>query len=792
MPLTYYFCVKAYKCTFEIEKIISMLRNTSLFLIIYLCYNTFSYAQTKDRRLGEWQAYLSHGSAIQSVEKNDLIYTITTGGLFSWDITNEETRTFSTVDGLSGTNPVTIHYDESTDQIFIGYADGMIDYFSDDRDIGQLADIKRNTFFTGKRINQFDSDGKRLFVGTEFGLVVYDLTTRLPVFTVTQIGDNPSRLEALSVSVYQDRIWVLLDIAGLYSAPIDFPNLTDPSIWEAEAGRDGLADNIIMTELGSNSLKMFALTDNSVMLKENGKWSVFEPFNELHDHLHVQEEAVSVARIGRTSTIYFSDGRRQDLFFDGNTENILVVGDVIYAPNQFYGLFRWQPGELRNVTPAGPTNNLSIRLAAGNGELYIAPRGYNTAFGPEADASGIYYFSQQTGWKVLNRSNGGLPPDRANSGYARAFYDRATQTAYMGSWGAGMAVLKNGELQTFYDCENSPLSTYDGVCDLTGIGRTRISGIDKDENGNIWMTIAFGQDAVSMLSPEGEWFSAPKRLFPTNVHMLDMVIDDFGAKWIVTQRDGVIVYNDHQTFDNLEDDVVLSLKAAKNQGGLETSETFALAKDQEGFIWVGTAEGVMVFYDVFSNGQGIVVDASPPVFEGRKLLQEEIINTIAVDGGDRKWIGTANGAYLVSKNGDELIHHFTTENSPLLADVVNHIAIDQSTGEVFFATDAGVISFLGDATDGESGCDEVFVYPNPVFTDFTGDIVIQGSGEKSIVKITTVSGLLVRELESQGGTTTWDGRDVYGNQVQSGIYLALIADEFGGYPCIGKFSVIRR
>ncbi|RMG27663.1 MAG: hypothetical protein D6730_06740 [Bacteroidetes bacterium] len=764
--------------------------NSRAMLLLLLCAALGMQAQ-HNRRIGDWRAYLSHRKALTSVEKNGVVYTITTGGMFSWQDAGEEIRTFSTVEGLSGINATSMHLDKATGLIFIGYADGMIDYFSDPAEISQLGDIRRNTFFTQKRIFQFDSDGEQLYVATEFGLVVYSLGTRLPVFTVTQFADNPAREAAVSVSLYNGRVWVLLENGNLLSASKEFPNLSDPFIWQTENGTDGLPPAVRMLELGSNSRALYARTDQTVYVKENGSWRIFEPFNELHDHLSVQEEAVSALRIGRSSTI-FNDGQRIDRFFEGNVEHTLVVGDAFYVANAFNGLDRWQNGELRNITPDGPTNNLSIRVVAGNGEFYIAPKGYNSAFGPDGDASGIYYYSQQSGWKILNRANGGLDPQRVNTGFARGYYDRKSSTAYMGSWGMGLVKLQQGELQAFYDCENSPLSTTDGICDPTNIGKTRISGLDMDDAGNLWMTIAFGQEALAMLTPDGQWFTIPQRLFPSGAHMLDMIIDDFGAKWIINQRNGLLVYNDQQTPDVLEDDVVVSLKAPEGQGNLQNGEVNALAKDQEGFIWVGTSEGVMVFYDAFSPGQGKVVDADPAIFEGRKLLREEIINTIAVDGGDRKWIGTGNGAYLVSRQGDELIHHFTTENSPLLSNTVNHIAIDQQTGEVYFATDAGLISYLSDATEGESGCEEVLVFPNPVFTDFDGLITIRGSSEKATIKITTVSGMLVRELQSQGGTATWDGRDVYGRKVQSGIYLALIADEFGGYPCIGKFAVIRR
>jgi len=128
----------------------------------------------------------------------------------------------------------------------------------------------------------------------------------------------------------------------------------------------------------------------------------------------------------------------------------------------------------------------------------------------------------------------------------------------------------------------------------------------------------------------------------------------------------------------------------------------------------------------------------------------------------------------------------------LLSDRVNLVAVDQATGQVLFSTDKGIIGFQGDATEGQVPCEEVFVYPNPLFTDFDGEVVIRGSARGSRVKIVTVSGKLVREVIANGGTATWDGKDLRGRKVASGIYLALMANDEGENPCIGKFAVIRR
>jgi hypothetical protein len=190
--------------------------------------------------------------------------------------------------------------------------------------------------------------------------------------------------------------------------------------------------------------------------------------------------------------------------------------------------------------------------------------------------------------------------------------------------------------------------------------------------------------------------------------------------------------------------------------------------------------------------KGKVADVRAPIVDGYPLLRTENINAIAVDGGNRKWVGTNNGLFLVSKDGEAILEHYTTDNSPIYSNIIYDIAIDNLTGEIFVATLYGVISLRGTATQAAETCKEVQVFPNPVFTDYQGTIAISGLAAESTVKITTISGLLVREITSEGGTATWDGYDIKGQKVATGIYLALSAQKDGKNTCVGKFAVIQK
>lgn len=779
------------------------MKNTYLFLqILFLCALALhSVAQNNGLQNGRlpasWRTYLSHNDASVSIEAGNLIYSLTSGGMFSYNKLTQEVKTFSTVEGMSDITATTIYQDPGTGIIFIGYENGLIDYFSDPSQFRFLTDIERNTFFTRKRINAFSSDGDDLFVATDFGMVVYDLNTFLPSVTATQFGvNNESRLIVRAVDVFEGRIWVGLENNQLYSAPVDFPNLSDPSIWQLENGLDGLAGGVDVLQLGHNSSGLFARTTSNIWLRQNGSWQILPDFQVNFTTMSVTDDNMSAtAFTGTGIRVLSTDGSFREFFVPRPVLHTLVLGDTLITAGIAVGVEIVLGGEITNITPDGPRNNFVIDMATGDGEIYVAPRGFTGSFGPIFAFDGIFYQSPDSGWNALTIGEGELPPNRVNISFARAFYDVETQDAYLGSWGGGLLRLRNGQVTDLFDCFTGGLSTIEGNCDTTRFGGTRVSGIDKDLFGNVWISLALAREPLMAFTPDGQWIGISASRFPSSLEAINMIIDDLGNKWILARRNGVIVYNDNGTLETTSDDRMVNLRAAPGLGNLPTNEVFSIAKDRDGEIWVGTSEGVTVFFDPFSIGQGVIVDASAPIFNGRFLLENETIFSIAVDGGDRKWFATANGAFLISADGTEQIHHFTEQNSPLISNRVNHVSIDQQTGEVFFGTDKGIISFQGDATEVATGCDDLLVFPNPVFTDFQGDVTIQGipaiSGGAT-VRITTVSGSLVREVEARGGTATWDGLDLRGDKVHSGIYLALTTDQEGEQACVGKFAVIRR
>jgi hypothetical protein len=175
------------------------------------------------------------------------------------------------------------------------------------------------------------------------------------------------------------------------------------------------------------------------------------------------------------------------------------------------------------------------------------------------------------------------------------------------------------------------------------------------------------------------------------------------------------------------------------------------------------------------------------------LLANVDITCIAVDGANRKWIGTSGaGVYLISADNMEQLQHFTTDNSPLLSNDVESIAVNGTTGEVFFGTQQGLCSYMSDATEAaiEMVKDDVYAYPNPVTSAYNGLISVVGLSMNADVKILTTSGQLVAQGRSNGGTFTWDGRDRQGRRVASGVYMVATATSDGKKGVVCKIAVI--
>ena len=370
---------------------------------------------------------------------------------------------------------------------------------------------------------------------------------------------------------------------------------------------------------------------------------------------------------------------------------------------------------------------------------------------------------------------------------------------YAAAWGKGVLEFNNGKLIETYDETN----TDNSLQTMTpGIDHIRIGGLAFDADNNLWVTNTRVDNLLSVKKTDGSWQAFQFLEFSTG-DAGSIIIDSYNQKWIVLKQNtsstigGILVFNDNNTIDDTSDDQAKWLNTVVGSGGLPINTVICLAEDLDGEIWVGTTEGIAVFFSpesVFGgndfDAQQILVDQDG---QFQYLLETEVVTTIAVDGANRKWIGTQKaGVFLMSEDGTEQILHFDENNSPLLSNNITSIAINHKTGEVFFGTDKGIISYKSTATKGSDMFkkEEVYAYPNPVKEGYEGVIAIKGLVTNAVVKITDISGTLIYETIADGGQAIWNGKNFNGKKAHTGVYLVFASNEDGSETIVTKILVI--
>ena len=305
--------------------------------------------------------------------------------------------------------------------------------------------------------------------------------------------------------------------------------------------------------------------------------------------------------------------------------------------------------------------------------------------------------------------------------------------------------------------------------------------MDFDSKNNLWVANSGTEYMLSVKTTANEWFS----FNIGSAFISKLMVDNNNYKWILTRDGEFIVFNDNNTISNPYDDMYKIVGTNTGQGGLPDAAN-CMAIDKNGTVWVGTNDGLAQFYStskIFKQGVNydasrILVPRNDGSGQADYLLSGESVLSICVDDANNLWVGTKNGAFYISNNGLTEYNHFTQDNSPLLSNTVNDIAINKH-GDIFFGTDKGIISLRGRATEGKKTNSDVVVYPNPVRQGYSGLVGIKNLVTNSLVKITTVDGAFVTHLYSEGGQAVWDCTTINGDKVAPGVYLIFVSDESG-------------
>jgi hypothetical protein len=755
-------------------------------LLPWFLASLFPFAPSQAQFLqGQWRDHLSFHSAHRIAEAGELIYCAAEAGMISYNRVSEEINKHTKVSGLTDVRISTIAFDNSNKKLMIAYLNGNIDLLDEAGAITNIPDIFRKTITGTKSINNIYFHGGMAYLACGFGIVAFDMN-RNEIRETYLFGENATPIVVNDVTVINNSIYAATE-SGIYIASLDSPNLVDFQYWKRLTFIPQQQGEYMQAE-NHNGILLASYTDDlsledkiiTIGPDEYSEWP--EDYNSIVYDISSTNEHLCISSRDRAQIYDPSGNIIMDFITYGLRQTFVDASNNVFSANEGVGLL-WHTGSLspKYLVVNGPRYNEASKVSTKGNHVWVSSGGPDRLFYHGA----AYYFSENR-WTSFLQSD---MPEKQIIGntYKFAIDPRDYTHVYAGTHYYGVIEFLNKEAIAVYDHKNTPV--FSNIEDRISV---RISGLDFDRDNNLWMILDLTPQSLFKLSPGGEWEnpSVKSGLLTTGeTQYSDLLLTSDNTIWISTLTKGIIVLRDDGSGNFQERSF-----AVKNQDGNTLSRTYCMREDNEGNIWVGTNAGPIIYYspgNIFSLNDISGVQFKIPRNDGTGgadyLLGSDVILDIAVDGGNRKWIGTENsGVFLISDDGRETLLNFRQENSKLLSNTVTGIGINEIDGEVFFATGNGLVSYKGTATKGFATYTDVYVYPNPVRPDYNGIITITGLVENSIVKITDLSGNLIWETTSLGGQAIWDGKNFTGGRVASGIYLVMLAVPDGSQSHITK------
>ena len=736
-----------------------------------------------------WREHLPYQGSIDVTASSNKIYAATEYSLFSIDRQTDEVTRLSKVSGLSETGISAIEFDALSNKLYIAYSNSNIDII-DNAGIHNVPELKRKVVTGDKSIYDIYADNQLSYLSTGLGIIVID-AGKYEIKDSWFIGENGGPVKVNMFTIANGKYYAATE-EGLKTAPVN-GNPSNFTSWVNLSGTNGLSATSAKAVVNFNNA--IIVLQNDTLFKQNA--SGFQPFFSNGgpiNSVNISGDKLLICQISQAG-----DSRITVINSNGNIQNELKQENVIASPQHaisvnneywvadlFGGLSRWADGKVAEIYKLNSPDNIALgQLTVANGIFYASAGAVNDSWNYQYNPNGVYELKEGY-WTSYNKyHNPALEPVLDIIAIAPDVRDG---TLWEGSFGGGLIHLGTNNNITIYK-QNSPLEAMPG-----DPGSYRVSGLAFDQEHNLWISNFGANHPLHVLKNDGTWqsFTVP---FNLNLNAVaKIVIDDASQKWIQAPLgNGLLLFNDNGTPGNISDDKWKLYTNGIGSGNLPANEVTALAKDKNGFIWVGTTNGIGVIQcpsEVFNAGCEAIW---PVIKEGsfaNYLFKGEVVKSIAVDGANRKWIATSSGAWLVNDEGDHVLQHFTAENSFLLSNNVLEIAIDGKTGEVYFATDKGICSYRGDATEASADQGNILVFPNPVPPGYNGQIAIKGLPENSIVKITELNGRLVYQTRSLGGQAIWNGRDYKGRKAASGIYIVIASDDLQQQKAVTRIVFI--
>ena len=626
--------------------------------------------------VGKWHDHLSYSSTNKVLQANNQIWCSANGGLFYYDMDDMTVNRVNKTTGLTDVGISTFNYDDLTKTTVIAYTNSNIDLLKQGKTVN-ISDIKRSNIGGNKNINAISFFNRHAYLACGFGIVVIDLS-REEIKETYYLGDNGTALNVNDV-IFTDSLIVAATDYGLMWASKFNTNLHLPQSWTNDTLSLLAGQRIVHLATDShNALLALSLNpDSDTSLYNEVSPFVFAPLLSgtitnfhccnsntivcLDNHLRIYDGSYNVV-----SDIYSAD------WLDMGANDAIIASDgMLWMAHRWASLAMTSPydtSSAHSFSPGGPWSDDLFRITSFDSSLFVSPGGHTTTFSNSGIAANVYTL-QRGQWRTLQDPDGLLNP--LSDILDVAVNPRNTKTQLAASWGGGIVEITGNKVTNVFTEVNTDgvLSPY-SEGDFTSL---RTGSITYDIQGNAWITNSKKPDALAVKRANGSWQSFDTRNMVGNSdinHILWDSIGDLKIFWGNANRIYIHDGNDKMAFIN-----------PNNGSRLQTSSVNCLVQDQGGNLWLGTNKGIKVIYNLSSafqnggNGEMAPIACNNIIFNANGiteyLMAYESVTCIAVDGANRKWVGTASGGlYLISANGLEEIQHFTSANSPLFSDKI--------------------------------------------------------------------------------------------------------------------------
>jgi hypothetical protein len=758
-------------------------------ILLYLLLESIS-GFTQNMAIGEWRIAVPYSNVRSLTDGKDFVYAAANVFYFGYHKTENYPATYDKVNGLSDVDVSIVAYHSGLDVLLVAYENTNIDLVYENK-IVNISDIKRASLTGKKTINSVYFSNNLAYLSCGFGIIVLNLEKE-EIQATYYIGNNGTQTEVFATTIHNNQLFAATAI-GLQKVDLNVSNPANYLFWQNTLPFPSSDVEVFNDEV-------YAVSRDTLFAENGSNWNAI--------HSDTSFNIFNIRTSGNQLLLCETDtsiNNSRVLGFNGTTfSNVIPAGSgygqivdalfindsVMYVADLYSGLFRVINGTRESLIPNGPGSGNIARIA-------IKDKTVMFTNGTVADAFVVPVVSQANSgwWYNLNQYNvNGLEPF---SSLIPVVFNASGSKYYLGSYNKGIVEMDAGGYVTdTFTIYNTTMETTVGDA-----SRCKVAGIAFDEQGNMWATNFGANKFLAVRKTDGTWQSFRPVSVSSASTVTDIIVDDYGQKWMLSTgsgSDGIVVFSEGQDFTVTTDDVGKVLRKGAGLGNLPSNNVLAIANDLEGEIWVGTDAGIAVFYCPGSvlgesgcDAQEILVTAEDG-FVGA-LLGSERVQTIAVDGANRKWVGTTNGVWLFSPDGTKQIHYFSDENSPLISNNVTTIAVDPLDGLVYIGTDKGLMIYRSDATEAEEEPekDKVLAFPNPVRENYSGPIAIKGLARDADVKITDVAGNLVFKTTALGGQAIWDGKDGTGANAKGGVYLVFAADSEGKGKVVTKILVMR-